>query len=279
MKNSNKNFDKMAKRIFRFFLVLFLFNIYIISLAQDFEVAPVLLNFNAEPGQTQSIPVNIFNHSNEKTSFVLSLGDYILNKEGEKIQMPASSTEHSLVNWISINPPFLEINPNDERQVSISIQAPSGDFSTKWAYVYVKTSKEQTALLADKTLQTGVVVSGQIIIKAVQSPKTNVNYKLKIGNLSEISTNKDTLRVFTAVIDNIGDKIANCKVTLLASNLSNAQETKLDEITFESYPDAQLNIKLRMTKILPPGKYALAAILDYGSKQNLEGTQMLLEIQ
>ena len=77
-------------------------------------------------------------------------------------------------------------------------------------------------------MQTGVVVSGQIIIKAVQSPKTNVNYKLKIGNLSEISTNKDTLRVFTAVIDNIGDKIANCKVTLLASNLSNAQETKLD---------------------------------------------------
>ncbi len=266
------------KEFFKLVTIVCLLIIKNYSIAQDFEVSPVLLFFNAEPGQTQTIPINIFNHANTKTSFVLSLGDFVVNKEGEKIAMPASSTEHSLVNWISINPPFLEINPNEERQVLISIQAPSGDFTTKWANIFVRTSKEQTALLADKAIQTGLMVNGQMILRAVQSPKTNINYKLKIGSLAEI-TRDSTSRIYTAIIDNMGDKIAKCKVTLIASNLSTAQETKLDEITFESYPDAQLNIKLKMSQKLPQGRYALAAILDYGSKSNLEGTQILLDIE
>ena len=102
---------------------------------------------------------------------------------------------------------------------------------------------------------------------------------MKISNLNEVSTNKDSTRVFSAVIDNIGDKITNCKVTLLASDMVTAKEIKLDEIKLESYPDTQRNIKLKMNKKLDPGKYALSAILDYGSKTNLEGTQMLIEIQ
>jgi len=269
----------MITKIFELLTIVCFLQFEIYNVAQDFEVSPVVINFNAEPGQTQTIPVNIFNHSNTKTSYVLSLGDYIVNKEGYKIAMPQSTTEHSLVNWISINPPFLEINPNEERQVLVSIQAPSGDFSTKWANIFVRTSKEQTALLADKTLQAGIMLSGQIILRAVQSPKTNINYKLKIGSLTEISNDNDSTRIYTVAIDNIGDKISNCKVTFIASNLSTAEETKLDEIKFESYPDAQLNIKLKMNKKLPSGKYALAAILDYGSKSNLEGTQILLEIE
>lgn len=268
----------MIKEIFKLITVILLMQLQIYSKAQDFEVSPAQLFFNAEPGQIQTIPISIFNHSNTKTSFVVSLGDYVVNRDGEKIGMPAASTEHSLVNWISINPPFLEINPNEERQVLVSIQAPVGDFSSKWANIIVRTSKEQTALAADKDLQAGLVVNGQMILRAVQSPKTNINYKLKIAGLAEIASDSTT-RIFTATIDNIGDKIAKCKVTLLASNLETAEETKLDEITFESYPDNQLNIKLKMKQILPPGKYALAAILDYGSKQNLEGTQILLDIE
>ena len=126
----------MKNRLFR--LVLLLVNTSLAFhdiISQDFEVAPVKIFFEAEPGQTQSMPVSIFNHSSLKQAYIVELSDFIVNKEGEHIPMPSASTEHSLVNWISINPPFIELNPNESRQFIVNIQAPSGDYTTKWANV------------------------------------------------------------------------------------------------------------------------------------------------
>lgn len=249
------------------------------SSAQDFEVSPAIMRFSAEPGESKTIPLNIINHSNKKSSFVIVLSDFIVNKEGNKIDMPPASTEHSLANWISINPPFMELNPNEHRQIIVSIQAPTGDYSTKWASLFVRSAEEQTATLADKTIQTGLMVRGQIVVQVYQSPPSNINYRMKITGLKEITTGSDTLRRFKANVDNLGDKISKCKVTLLASNLSTAEEIKLQELHFESFPDSQLEIKLQMAEdALPPGKYALAAILDYGKQSNLEGTQLVITV-
>ena len=258
-----------------FTLLLLLTNSY----AQDFEVSPAIMNFDVEPGQTQTIPINIINHSNKKQTFTLLLGDYVTNKVGTLIQMPEGSTEHSLANWININPPYFEMQPNEARQVIASVQAPVGDYSTRWVFIYVRTANEQTASVADKKLNTGLMVNTQIVINVIQSPKSNVNYRMKLTGLSEITTNSDTLRRFKAVADNLGDKIAKCRVTLLASSLSTAKEVKLQVVKFKSYPDAQREVILQMAKdALPPGKYALAAILDYGKQSNLEGTQMLITV-
>lgn len=268
---------KLFISIFNIVCLLLVTNIYIA--AQDFEVAPAKLYFVAEPGQTQTIPVSIMNHSNNKEAFTIQLGDFVLNKEGKHISMPAASTEHSLVNWLSINPPFIEINPNETRQVLVSIQAPTGDYSTKWANIYVTPSKEQTSINVDKGTQAGLVVSAQIILKAYQSPRSNINYKMKIRDLKEVSMPNDTIRTFQASVDNLGDKITQCKATLLASDLSTAQDIILNDIRFESFPNSQRLIKLNMKNSLPPGKYALAIILDYGDRNNLEGTQMLIEVK
>ena len=265
----------ILKQISIFILLLLSFN----GLAQDFEVSPVIMNFNAEPGQTQTQAINIFNHANKNSSFSISISDFVVNKEGKRVQMPAASTENSLANWISINPPFVEMAPNEQRQIIVSIQAPVGDYSTKWASILVRSTAEQTALLADKAVQTGLVISGQIEISVFQSPKSNTNFRMKITNLAEITTSTDTVRRFKALADNLGDKITKCKVTLLASNLSTAEEVKLQVLKFEAFPDSQRELELKIPKdALPPGKYALAAILDYGKQSNLEGTQMLITV-
>lgn len=269
----------MKNKILKLPLFVTLLLLLTSSKAQDFEVSPVILNFTAEPGQTQTMAVNIINHANKKSSFSILLSDFILNKEGKTIQMPAASTEHSLANWISINPSFIEMAPNEQRQIIVSLQVPVGDYSTKWANIYVRSTAEQTALLADKAVHTGLVISGQIVINVYQSPKSNTNYRMKMTGLSEITTIDDSLRRFKAYADNLGDKITDCKVTLLASSLSTAEEVKLQVLKFKVFPDSQREILLQMPKdALPLGKYALAAILDYGKQSNLEGTQMLITV-
>lgn len=250
------------------------------SYSQDFEVSPVKLSFTAEPGQAQSIPITIINHSSEKSAFTIQLSDFIVNKEGQKLNMQEGSTEHSLVKWMSISPPFIELNPNETKQLIVSIQAPAGDYSTRWANIYITSTIEQTASIADKALQTGVLVQGQILVRAFQSPKSNQNYRVKITNLMENSLPNDSMRTFIATIDNIGEKITTCKVILLASDLTTGKEYLLMETSYESYPDSQMDIKFRFNRnALTTGNYALAAILDYGNKNNLEGTQTLIEVK
>lgn len=268
-----------SMKVYRLLFILILSGLNSQLISQDFEVAPAKIFFEAEPGQSQTIPVTITNHSNIKQAYIMELSDFIVNKEGQSVMMPASSTEHSLVNWLRINPPFIELNPNESRQIMLSIQAPTGDYTTKWANVFVKATTEQTAFNVDKGTQTGLQVSPQIVIQVHQSPKSNVNYRMKISNLTEITSPNDTLRTFQAVIDNLGDKITQCKVILLAADLSTAKETIITEVKFSSYPDSQRIMKLIMKNILPAGKYALAAILDYGSRNNLEGTQLLIDVK
>jgi len=268
--------NKLLKKFVNILIVLI---IPVFTLAQDFEVAPAIIFFNAEPGQSQTAQIIITNHSNEKSSFTATLHDFIINKEGNFVDMPAGKTEHSLAKWIHINPVFVEINPNEAKQVTVSIQPPTGDYSTRWANIYIKSTKEQTALVADKNLRAAVVVEGQIAVKVLQSPKSNINYKMKITGLTEITTAQDTTRRFKALVDNFGDKITNCKIIFLASNLSTSEEKKITEFKFTSYPDSQREIIMTVSKnALPPGKYALAMILDYGKQSNLEGTQMIINV-
>ncbi|MCK5823352.1 MAG: hypothetical protein KAG95_05070 [Bacteroidales bacterium] len=266
----------MKKKITLISIVLF--NLFSLN-AQDFEVAPVKLNFSAEPGETQSKTITIRNHANRKTAFVVTLGDFQPDSKGNKKKMKANTTKHSCANWISISPAFFELNPNDEKTITVNMQVPVDDYSTRWAMIYIKTTQEQTAFTADKELRAGVTVSGRIAVLVFQSPKSNTNYSATINNLIEVTEAKDTIRKFTANIDNVGDKIMQCKVYLIASDLLTAEETNFDPITIESYPKSSQTVELKMPKnLLPSGKYALAAVLDFGSKTNLEGTQLLITV-
>lgn len=272
--NNYMQITKMKEKVILLSIVLFsFFNVF----AQDFEVAPVKLNYTAEPGETQSKTITIRNHANRKSAFVVTLGDFQPDSKGNKKQMKANTTKHSCANWISISPAFFELNPNDEKTITVNMQVPVDDYSTRWAMIYVKPTKEQTAFTADKSLRAGVTVSGRIGVQVFQSPKSNTNFSAKINNLIEVTEAKDTVRKFTANIDNVGDKIMQCKVYLIASNIKTTEEKTFKPVSIESFPKTSQTVELKIPKnLLPAGKYALAAVLDFGSKTNLEGTQMLI---
>ncbi|MFC2137520.1 hypothetical protein ACFLTE_05030 [Bacteroidota bacterium] len=246
--------------------------------AQDFEVSPIDINFNAEPGDMQSKIITIKNHSNKKTGYLLAVQDYLVNKSGKTGFLDANATRNSIANWISISPSYVEIAPNGEQTVQVSLQAPLDDYTAKWGAISVSPAIERTAFSADGRLSAGVGVSGSIIIKLYQSPTSNQNHRAKISNLKEITIEGDTVRTFTANIDNIGDKITECKVFLIAANLETAEERQFDPIKIKTYPKTARLIELKMPKVLPDGKYALSAILDYGSNSELEGTQMIITV-
>ncbi|MCT4580955.1 MAG: hypothetical protein N4A35_06015 [Flavobacteriales bacterium] len=259
-------------------LSLFLFNIHIIK-AQDFEVAPVVMNFEANPGQIQKKQMTIRNHANIKQSFTFNFGDYEIDESGKKVRKAAGTSKRSCASWITVTPNLLELNPNEERTVTVLMTVPKDGYATKWGMIYVQASTEQSGNDVDKQLATGIRVTPRIAVLVSQSPKTNQNYKGKIYNLKEVTSQKDSVKTFHVVVENIGDKIFEGSVQLLLADMTTAQETKYKPKKNRVFPGEKRTFELTLPNNITPGKYVLAAILNYGHGKALEGTQLLVEIK
>ncbi|MFW5706772.1 MAG: hypothetical protein ACOC12_02525 [Bacteroidota bacterium] len=246
--------------------------------AQDFEVAPVRVSFNASPGETQSRTVTIKNHSNRKETITLRLQDFLVQRQGEMEMLPAGSTRNSISTWVNVNPTFIELEPNESGTIQINLQAPNDDFTSKWGILSFFTTAEQTAFSADRELQTGLSLSGRIDIFLSYNPATAEVGRVEISNMQEVESTKEGERLFTVNIENLGERITTGKVFLVAANLSSGEEERFKTTEVTVYPQSSRTLELSMPDNLPPGRYSLAAILDYPGSASLKGTQITINV-
>lgn len=263
----------------RFFTAIACALFFLPAFSQDFEVSPVLMSFNADPGEIQKQPLTIINHTGKPQKYVLKLSDYLVDRDGNKKSVALGSNKRSCVDWITISPALVELNPNQSASVDIIITVPKDGFSTRWCMIGVQAVDEQSAAEADRSLSSGVMIVPRIVVLIKQSPKSNRNYKASISNLKETTKPGEQYRTFEALITNTGDNIIDANVSLDLADMQTAKEEKFSPEKITVYPDASRIVKLKIPKVIAKGKYALAAILDYGHRQPLEGTQLMLEVK
>ncbi len=264
----------MIKTAFVFTISLFIcLGLY----SQDFEVSPVKLFFNAEPGSSQIKTIVVKNHSNNSNSFLLSVNDFSINNTGQREFFPANSTKRSISNWMTISPTFFELAPNGEQQISISIQPPIDEYGSRWGVINVRTAAEKMTFEADKDLAAGMVISPRIVVDIFQTARGIGQLNAKIDQLREIESNEPGKRLFTALVTNNSDIIIQCKSYLILSNVQTGVEKIYPAKLFESYPKNTHRITFDLPSDIDKGTYALAAILDYGNTSTLEGTQIIIE--
>lgn len=256
-------------------LVLLIFSA--VTFAQDFEVSPVLMSFNAEPGEIQTQKINLINHSARPQKYLLKLSDYDVDKNGNKKPVPLGKSPRSCAQWITLNPSLIELNPNQSGTIEAIITVPKEGYGARWGMITVEPVEEKTAFEADKNLVSGVLIVPRIVILFKQSPKTNRNYKASLTDLKEVTKKGDLFRSFEVTINNTGDNIIDASVHLALANMETAIEEKFNAVKVTVYPDQARVVKLQLPKNTGAGKFALAAIMDYGHRQPLEGTQILLE--
>ncbi len=251
-----------------------------ISSGQDFEVAPVRLNYNCEPGQNQTKTVSVRNYANQKQQFALVVADLVMDSLGNKLRVTDKmKVSNSCKDWLTINPSFFDLNPNESKEIKVVMQVPPGKAESRWAVINVSAVDEQTSMTADKNMKAGIKVKPRIVIRVVQSPSSNINYKAAISNLTETTQPKDTTRSFSVKIANTGEKLIDAKVYLILSNLQTAKEINVKPERISVFPGNIRYVKLLMPANVPSGKYSLAAILDYGNNTTLEAVQMNIEVK
>ncbi len=260
------------------FASFMVFAISVAVLAQDFEVAPIRINFSNEPGDTETRAFTVRNHGNRKEIINLTTRDFLVHRHGDRELLPAGSTRNSISNWITFNPSFVELQPGEEKTIQVTFQAPVDDYTSKWGILSFASTVERTAYSADKNVQTGIFISGRVDAFITYNPTTSEEPNVVISNLREVVSDDDKERVYAVNIDNLGNSITRCEIYLIASNLITADEKKFETVRITAYPQSSRTIELKLPDVLEKGKYSLAAILDYGSKTQLKGTQITIEI-
>lgn len=265
--------------MFRLRVILILVLFVRIALAQDFEASPVVMNFNAEPGENQRKQLTLTNHSSQPQKYTIKISDYLIDKDGGRKIVPLGSSKRSCADWITISPSLIELNPNQTAQLDVIMTVPKDGFSSRWCMLHIEVAKEQSAFDADKTLATGVLLVPRIVVMVQQSPRSNNNYRASIGDLKEITKKTDNMQVFEATIINTGDKVVDANVYLSLANLQTGKEEKFGTVKSTILPDGARKITLQMPRITSKGKFVVAAIMDYGHRQPLSGTQLMLDIR
>ena len=256
-------------------LIIILFIIFKLPiLAQDFEIAPVSMNFIIDPGETESKLLSVKNHANFETTFSIDFADFTITNDGERMVSARNSTKNSCADWITVDETHVTLAPNESKQLKVTMSPPDGNYNSRWTIMYVHNVKVKTAFNADKkTTRTGINMSGRIAVHIYRTPKTRNVTNVTIKHLEEIEMTGNK-RTFSAIAKNEGNVISKCKITFIAANLKTAKETEFTPISFKIFPSFSRNIKFELPNTLPAGEYSLVALLDFGNKKTLSGTRL-----
>ncbi len=247
--------------------------------AQDFEVSPLVMNFNAEPGVIQKKQLTLINHSAQPQKYNLKISDFVEDTEGNRKIVPLGSSKRSCANWLNISPSYIQLNPNQKAQLEITMSVPKDSFSSRWCMLHVEVAKDQSAFEADKSVVAGVLLVPRIAVLVNQSPQSNNIYKATINELKEITKRGSNHHVFEVVVANEGDNLIEANVNLTLVNQQSGKEEKFTVTKATVYPDASRKITLQMPSITVKGNYVVTAVVDYGHRQPLEETKLMLEIK
>ncbi|HDO26602.1 MAG TPA: DUF916 domain-containing protein [Bacteroidetes bacterium] len=247
-------------------------------IAQQIEVTPAKLNFTANPGTSQTKQVHVRNKGTTQQNFVFNLSDWLTDENGNVKYFEPGTVGRSCSKWLTVSPPLVTLQPNQTGTVNVTILVPENDNSTKWSVLFIQSAEEKTGPGAiDKNIQMGIHVAARIAVPIFQSPASNTLYKASIEGLTETVT--DSTRTYNSKVINLGDKILNCKVFFTISNIATAEEFTSEPIEFSLLPESTKKITYTLDKALQPGRYSVAAVLDYGYNDQLEGVQLDIEVK
>jgi len=247
--------------------------------AQELEVSPGTLIFATNPGSSQTQQISLRNKGNTEQSYIFNLSDWLTDESGDVKYFNPGTTSRSCADWITVSPALVTLQPNEGATINVTMLVPNDNPSTKWAVLFIQSAVEQTGPKAvDKKMALGVQLALRIAVTIYQSPASNTLFKGTIEGLTE-TINDDNTRYYSSQVINLGDKVLNCKVYFTVSNLETAEEFTSTPSEFSLLPETSKKVGYTLDKPLTKGLYSVAAILDYGYNNELDGVQLDIEVK
>jgi P pilus assembly chaperone PapD len=266
-----------------FFTFLFL-TIYSGAFAQSTSISPSRLYFKAAPGETKKQIVHVINSSTTSQSYTVTFGDFDApGVDGKSQLMVAGQSEHSSSKYMSASPSFFTLSPGKDLDIVVNIDLPNLPEANKvkWGTLMLKIVKERTeAQSGSKTdVGMGLVETFQFVVHIFQTPPSITLKSAEIVSFKELSKDEKKGRTLALISKNTGEAILDCATYLEFSNLQTGNETRNKPSAFTLLPGSSRMMKLAIPKDLPKGKYTVTAVIDFGSKDDVQAAQMDIVIE
>lgn len=269
----------------KFFLSIAILLVQCVAvLAQSTTVSPSRLYFKAAPGDPKKQVVHVTNTSEKNQSYNITFGDFTAPGIDGKTKLATDNgSEHSCSKYLSASPSFFELGPGKSIDVLVSIDLPSLPESNKvkWGTLMLKIVKERNAAKTSEKegVGMGLVETFQFVIHVFQTPPNITLKKAEITSFQEITAATDTLRTLAVIVKNTGEAILDCASYFEFSNLKSGEEIKTKPTAFTILPEGARQIKTVIPANTPKGKYTVTAVVDFGSREDVQAAQMDIEIK
>lgn len=249
--------------------------------AQRFAVQPGIVQFNAEPGITQTRTLKITNISDKKITFQAYFADWVRDSLGGHEYYRADTLSRSCANWVVLNKNLIEVEPQATEDVVIVLKAPfdAKQFDQmKWAMLFLQTVQEKDSVSTNsKELKTEIRELMRVGIHIYQTPPTVNRIEAKVDYF--LHEEKDTVKnSYSFKVQNVGDVMLNCKSYITLTNVNTGQEYKLERLEFPMFPEGKRILKFIIPETIPKGKYSALAVLDIGEDEELQAIEKTIEV-
>lgn len=227
-------------------------------------------------GASETLAFQLINNEADPLEIQISLADWDRDLHGENRFYPPGTLPRSAAGWLSVSPLRFDLARNEQKDVRFSLRVPRDIEGTYWAAILVEASPKQTQPQPGTT----VVVRRRFAVKIFETPPGTGRRDGRITMLDVRGLNPPNAWIEfenrgTVHVQRVSGRI----------EIRDERGSTVDKIEFDSFPTLpgakrQLKVTSGRKKgdLLPPGRYAVIAILDYGG-ESLAGGQYILRIQ
>ena len=248
---------------------------FIDAFGQKISASPTRLNFKVTPGATGRGIVTVTNNATERQEFSLDFGDFDATRAGKSKFLEKGVSERSCANWLSATPSLFALDPGESQRVDLVLDVPqdSSALIARWAMLYVRLSEERKAQQeADDGLIVNLNQSYRFGIYIFQTPPSATYAK---GKLIDFKKNEDLLILR---LRNIGETFLKCNSYAELTNLQTGETSRLKAKNFTVLPASNRDVSFVIPKSIPPGKYSVLGVLDYGNRDQVEAAEIEITI-
>lgn len=243
-------------------------------------VDPATMDFSLLEGQSGAAKVRIINEMSHKKQFRLYLNDWERDTIGRHRYVEPGTLANSCAPWVSLDKTFVELNPGETAEVTVSLKLPDSAAAAKamrWAMLFIETIEEKKAPKKTEGIVTTVLTSYRIGVHIYQTPPTKTNRELQMQSFSVLPNTSDS--VYRVACKNVGDAQLHCKSNLELMNTATGKKITLKEVEFPMFPQQVRYIDFVLPVSLEKGKYSVLATVDAGEDVPLEAAEKTIEIK
>ncbi len=222
------------------------------------------LEFNAPAGSSQTQTVLITNPSARALEAVVQLADWTRDSLGNIVSAPPGSLPHSCAGRLRIFPGTnFTLAPGDRKELTLMMDL-SGqqhlDQLSNCMLFITQVNPQTTQQKPGGNVQVTVRVGVQLFYIPPGAHKKDI----------EILNFKDTASQLLLTLQNNGELETDGKVGWELTDEKTGTKVTLPEAHFYTLPGATRLISLPLPESLPPGKYSVTALVDYGREEELK---------